>query len=168
MSATAEPAGRAEVTDVLIVGAGPTGLTAALRLAELGVPHLVIDAAEGPSQTSKAALVHASTLEVLAELGVGDQLVEAGRKLHRIVVVDRSKVLARIELTGIPSRYPLALPCRRARRRKCSCRGSPVWTDRCGARIASMRCERREMGTSSPARWRPCAEPSQWRSEPDT
>jgi 2-polyprenyl-6-methoxyphenol hydroxylase-like FAD-dependent oxidoreductase len=109
MSATAPATHRPKVTDVLIVGAGPTGLTAALRLAELGVPHLIVDAAEGPSQTSKAALVHASTLEILAELDVGDELVEAGRKLHRIVLVDRSNVLARVELTGIPSRYPFAL-----------------------------------------------------------
>jgi 2-polyprenyl-6-methoxyphenol hydroxylase-like FAD-dependent oxidoreductase len=101
--------GRTEVTEVLIVGAGPTGLTAAVRLAELGVPHLILDAAKAPTQTSKAALVHASTLELLAELGLGDELVEAGRKVHRIVMVDRSRVLARIELTGIPSTYPFAL-----------------------------------------------------------
>jgi 2-polyprenyl-6-methoxyphenol hydroxylase-like FAD-dependent oxidoreductase len=48
-------------------------------------------------------------LELLAELGAGDELVEAGRKVHRIVMVDRRRVLARIELTDIPSKYPFAL-----------------------------------------------------------
>ena len=61
-----------ETTDIVIVGAGPTGLTAAVRLAQLGVPHVVLDAAAEPSRTSKAALVHASSLEMLAELGVAD------------------------------------------------------------------------------------------------
>jgi 2-polyprenyl-6-methoxyphenol hydroxylase-like FAD-dependent oxidoreductase len=101
--------GRTEVTDVVIVGAGPTGLTAAVRLAELGVPYLVLDAAKAPTQTSKAALVHASTLELLAELGAGDELVAAGRKVHRIAMVDSRRVLAHIELTDIPSKYPFAL-----------------------------------------------------------
>ncbi|HKD33180.1 MAG TPA: FAD-dependent monooxygenase [Gaiellaceae bacterium] len=97
------------VTDVVIVGAGPTGLTAAVRLAQLGVGYLIVDASEAPTQTSKAALVHASTLELLAELGAGDELVAAGREVHRIVMVDRTKVLARVELTDIPSKYPFAL-----------------------------------------------------------
>ena len=63
-----------ERTDVVIVGAGPTGLTAAVRLAQLGVPHVVLDAAAAPTTTSKAALVHASSLELLAELGVADPM----------------------------------------------------------------------------------------------
>ncbi|GLY74342.1 FAD-dependent monooxygenase [Actinoallomurus iriomotensis] len=95
--------------EVVIVGAGPTGLTAALRLTQLGVPHVVLDAAATPTQTSNAALVHASTLELLAELGAADQLIEAGGKVVRIVMVDRGRVLARIGLTGVPSRHPFAL-----------------------------------------------------------
>jgi 2-polyprenyl-6-methoxyphenol hydroxylase-like FAD-dependent oxidoreductase len=96
-------------TIVVIVGAGPTGLTAGVRLAQLGVPYLILDAGTGPTQTSKAALVHASTIELFAELGAADQLVAAGRKVHRIVMVDRATTLARVDLTGIPSRYPFAL-----------------------------------------------------------
>src|SRR5262249_32640396 len=103
------PAGLRETTDVLIVGAGPTGLTAAVRLAELGVPYLIVDAAAEATQTSKAALVHASTLELLAELGGGGELLAAGRKVHRIVMVDRSRVVAHIGLTDVPSTYPFAL-----------------------------------------------------------
>lgn len=109
MHDTREPVDRAETTEVVVVGAGPTGLTAAIRLAELGVPHVVLDAAAEPTRTSKAALVHASTLELLAELGTGDELVAAGRRIRRIVIVDQGRVLTRIDLTDVPSRYPFAL-----------------------------------------------------------
>ena len=66
-----------EQTEVLIVGAGPTGLTAAVRLTQLGIPNVVVDSRAAPTLTSNAALVHASSLELLAELGVGDDLVAA-------------------------------------------------------------------------------------------
>ena len=98
-----------ETTEVVIVGAGPTGLTAAVRLAQLGVPHVVLDAAEAPSRTSKAALVHASSLEVLGELGVAEALVAAGQRLHSIVMVDRGRRLVRVRLTELPTRYPFGL-----------------------------------------------------------
>ena len=109
MHDTREPVDRAESTEVVVVGAGPTGLTAAIRLAELGVPHVVLDAAAEPTRTSKAALVYDSTLELLAEFGAGDELVAAGRKIRRIVVLGRGRVLTRIDLTDVASRYPFAL-----------------------------------------------------------
>jgi 2-polyprenyl-6-methoxyphenol hydroxylase-like FAD-dependent oxidoreductase len=98
-----------EAVNVVIVGSGPTGLTAAVRLAGLGVDHVVLDAAAEPTHTSKAALVHASTLELLAEIGAGDALVAAGLKVRRIVMRDRGKVLLRVRLDGLPSRYPFGL-----------------------------------------------------------
>ncbi len=98
-----------ERTAVVVVGAGPTGLTAALRLAQLGVPYVLLDASAAPTTTSNAALVHASSLEILAELGVGDALVAAGRRMHRITMVDRGRPLLRMEFGDLPSRYPFAL-----------------------------------------------------------
>lgn len=98
-----------EETDVVIVGAGPTGLSAAVRLAQFGVAHVVLDTRLEATQTSNAALIHASTLELLTEVGVGDQLVDAGRIARRIVLADRGRPIGRIGLTDIPSRYPFAL-----------------------------------------------------------
>jgi 2-polyprenyl-6-methoxyphenol hydroxylase-like FAD-dependent oxidoreductase len=98
-----------ERTEVLIVGAGPTGLTAAVRLAQLGIPHIVLDARDGPTETSNAALVHASTVELLAELGIGDELLAAGRRIDHIVMVDRGRPLVRLGFGGLPTRYPFAL-----------------------------------------------------------
>jgi 2-polyprenyl-6-methoxyphenol hydroxylase-like FAD-dependent oxidoreductase len=100
---------RIEHTTVVIVGAGPTGLTAAVRLAQLGIPYVLLDAAPAPTSTSNAALVHASTLEILAELGLGDALVAAGRRMDRIVMVDRGRPLVRVSFTNLPSRYAFAL-----------------------------------------------------------
>ena len=50
--------------DVLVVGAGPTGLAAALMLAHRRVAVRIIDTAEAPSTTSKALAVNSRTLEV--------------------------------------------------------------------------------------------------------
>src|SRR4051794_9021254 len=103
------PAARPEQTEVVVVGAGPTGLTAAIRLAQLGIPHIVLDAAPTPTTTSRAALVHASSLELLSELGVAGELVAAGQVVRRIVMTDRGRPLVRLDLTRLPSTYPFAL-----------------------------------------------------------
>ena len=100
---------RAEVTDVVVAGAGPTGLALAVRLAQLGVAHVVVDADAGPARESRAALVHAATLEILDELGVAAELIAAGVRVNRIGFCDRGRVIARIGLAGVPSRYRFAL-----------------------------------------------------------
>ena len=101
--------GQAGMTEVVVVGAGPTGLTVAVRLAQLGVPHVVVDAASGPASESRAALVHAATLEILDELGAAGELISAGVRVNRIGFSDNGHIIARIGLTGVPSRYPFAL-----------------------------------------------------------
>ena len=98
-----------ETTEVAVVGAGPTGLTMATRLAQLGVPHVVVDANAGPVRESRATLVHAATLEILDELGAAGELIAAGTRVNRIAFSDRGRVIARIGLAGVPSRYGFAL-----------------------------------------------------------
>ena len=61
-------------TDVLIVGAGPTGLTLAAALTARGVRTTVIDRLPEGANTSRAAVVHARTLEVLEALEVSERL----------------------------------------------------------------------------------------------
>ena len=55
---------------VLIVGAGPTGLTAALELSRLGIPVRIIDKQSAPATTSRAVGVQARTLELLEPRGL--------------------------------------------------------------------------------------------------
>ncbi|NRF67790.1 FAD-dependent monooxygenase [Aquincola sp. S2] len=96
-------------TDVLIVGAGPTGLTLATALAARGVRATVIDRLAEGANTSRAAVVHARTLEVLERLGVAQRLEAAGLQAQRFTIRDRDRVLVPIGFSDLPSRYPYTL-----------------------------------------------------------
>ncbi len=63
-------------TDVLIAGAGPTGLVLALVLQRLGVRVRVVDKVAEPGTTSRALVVHARTLEFYRQLGIADDVVQ--------------------------------------------------------------------------------------------
>jgi 2-polyprenyl-6-methoxyphenol hydroxylase-like FAD-dependent oxidoreductase len=96
-------------TDVLIVGAGPCGLALAAALAVDGIRTLVIDRLAEGANTSRAAVVHARTLEVLEPIGVASRLVEQGLQARRFTVRDRDRVLVPIGFDQLPTRYPYAL-----------------------------------------------------------
>ncbi|MFC7375528.1 FAD-dependent monooxygenase [Brachybacterium sp. GCM10030268] len=64
-------------TDVLVVGAGPTGLMAALVLARRGVRAEVIDPKSGPTRESRALVVQARSMEIYDQLGLAQQVLEA-------------------------------------------------------------------------------------------
>jgi 2-polyprenyl-6-methoxyphenol hydroxylase-like FAD-dependent oxidoreductase len=68
-------------TDVLIVGAGPTGLVLALWLTRLGVRVRIVDKTAEPGTTSRALAVQARTLEFYSQVGLADAVVERGRKM---------------------------------------------------------------------------------------
>jgi 2-polyprenyl-6-methoxyphenol hydroxylase-like FAD-dependent oxidoreductase len=72
------------VTDVLIAGAGPTGLTLALRLAQKGIRLRIIETRDGPGQASRAMVVQARTLEFYQQLGLAEQLIERGIPIDSI------------------------------------------------------------------------------------
>src|SRR5262249_48527255 len=65
-------------TRVLIVGAGPTGLTLALSLGRRGVPFRLISEADGPGEHSRAMVVQARTLEFYDQFGFADEVVRQG------------------------------------------------------------------------------------------
>jgi 2-polyprenyl-6-methoxyphenol hydroxylase-like FAD-dependent oxidoreductase len=65
-------------TRVLIVGAGPTGLTLALDLARRGIAFRLIEAAETPFAGSRGKGIQPRTLEILEDLGVIDAILAAG------------------------------------------------------------------------------------------
>lgn len=71
-------------TDVLIVGAGPTGLALALFLTRLGVRVRIVDTTAGPGTTSRALVLHARTLEFYRQVGIADHCVEGGTEFAAI------------------------------------------------------------------------------------
>ena len=92
-------------TDVLIVGAGPTGLALALALKQAGVDHRIVDALPAGLNTSRAAVVHAHTLEMLEGLGVVPDLQDSGLDLSRFTIRDRDQALLEIGFRDLPSTY---------------------------------------------------------------
>jgi 2-polyprenyl-6-methoxyphenol hydroxylase-like FAD-dependent oxidoreductase len=68
-------------TDVLIIGAGPTGLVLALWLTRLGVRVRIVDKTAEPGTTSRALAVQGRTLELYRQVGLAEAVVESGRKM---------------------------------------------------------------------------------------
>jgi 2-polyprenyl-6-methoxyphenol hydroxylase-like FAD-dependent oxidoreductase len=96
-------------TDVLIVGAGPTGLTLATALSTRGIQTIIVDREAAGANTSRAAVVHARTLEVLEPIGVAERLVKLGIKAPRFTIRDRDRILVTLRFNDLPSRYPYSL-----------------------------------------------------------
>ena len=81
------------MTDVIVVGAGPTGLLLAGDLAEAGVDVTVLERRDGTiSNLSRAFGVHARTLEELDARGLADQLVSTGATLRTLKLFEKVEV----------------------------------------------------------------------------
>ena len=94
---------------VVVVGAGPTGLTLACTLRAAGLDVLVLDKVTEGANTSRAAVIHARTLEVLDELHVTPRLIAEGCVVPVFTVRDRQRVLARLNFSNLPTPYPYTL-----------------------------------------------------------
>jgi 2-polyprenyl-6-methoxyphenol hydroxylase-like FAD-dependent oxidoreductase len=82
--------------EVLIAGAGPTGLVLALWLTHQGVDVRIVDKTAGPGSTSRAVVVHARTLELYRQVGLAEDVVRAGMPNPAINLWVRGKRRARI------------------------------------------------------------------------
>jgi 2-polyprenyl-6-methoxyphenol hydroxylase-like FAD-dependent oxidoreductase len=96
-------------TDVLIVGAGPSGLTLAASLVKKGVATTVVDRQPAGANTSRAAVVNARTLEVLEDLDVARRLVKEGIQAPGFSIRDRARTLIPIDFSELPTDYPYSL-----------------------------------------------------------
>ncbi len=95
--------------DVLVVGAGPVGLTAACELARRGVTVRIIDKAPAIPATSRALAIFPRTLEVFTFMGMASRIIEAGRRLEGISISNERGPLAQLDLGGLSTPYPFAL-----------------------------------------------------------
>jgi 2-polyprenyl-6-methoxyphenol hydroxylase-like FAD-dependent oxidoreductase len=101
---------------VLIVGAGPTGMTAALELSRLGIPVRVIEKVPAPPpgappapERSRAIAVQARTLELLEMRGLADEMLRQGHPTAGMSAYSDEKRLLHLDFGGIDSRYPYLL-----------------------------------------------------------
>lgn len=88
-------------SDVLIIGAGPTGLVLALWLSKLGIGVRIIDKTSAPGTTSRALAVQARTLELYRQLDLSDTLIEHG---HRVAAANfwvKGEPVTRLPLSRI-------------------------------------------------------------------
>jgi 2-polyprenyl-6-methoxyphenol hydroxylase-like FAD-dependent oxidoreductase len=96
-------------SDVLIVGAGPTGLVLALWLTKLGAKPRIIDKTAGPGTTSRALAVHARTLELYRQLDLTGDVIARGHKVPAVRLWVKGEPRARVSFEEIGSRltpYP--------------------------------------------------------------
>ncbi|HEY3688532.1 MAG TPA: FAD-dependent oxidoreductase [Streptosporangiaceae bacterium] len=98
-----------ESTDVLVVGAGPVGLTLATALARRGVDAVLVDRAAEGANTSRAAVVHARTMEVLRGIDVTGKLIDRGVTVPRITIRERDHELLSVRFDELPTDYPFVL-----------------------------------------------------------
>jgi 2-polyprenyl-6-methoxyphenol hydroxylase-like FAD-dependent oxidoreductase len=96
-------------TDVLVVGAGPTGLTTAVSLVARGRAVTVVDDQDEGQNTSRASVVYSRTLEVLEPYGVAQRLVSQGIHARRFTIRDRDRVLMNVPFDWLPTAYPYTL-----------------------------------------------------------
>jgi 2-polyprenyl-6-methoxyphenol hydroxylase-like FAD-dependent oxidoreductase len=133
--------------DVVIVGAGPTGLALAAVLATAGVSFVLVDRLAEGVNTSRAAVVHARTLEVLEELEVTDRLRVEGHVVPRFTVRDRDHVLATIRFDGLPTRYPYTLMVPQHSTEAILLAGCASWAATCTVRMWPLTCGRMRTGS---------------------
>lgn len=88
-------------SDVLIIGAGPTGLVLALWLSKLGIRVRIIDKTSEPGTTSRALAVQARTLELYSQLDLSDAVVQNGHKVAAANFWVKGEPVARLPLSTI-------------------------------------------------------------------
>lgn len=94
---------------VLIVGAGPTGMTAAIELKRLGMDVRVVDRSDHMARYSQALVVQARTLEQLQRYGLAEEAIARGRKLNEAKFYSEGKLIVDFKLDHMDGRYPFAL-----------------------------------------------------------
>jgi 2-polyprenyl-6-methoxyphenol hydroxylase-like FAD-dependent oxidoreductase len=99
-------------TDVIVVGAGPTGLSLACQLIRYGVDFVVVEKNEAITPFSKALGVHARTLEIYEQIDLAKPAVERGTIAGKVRLLEGGKIVGEVDLSNMGeglSAYPFLL-----------------------------------------------------------
>jgi 2-polyprenyl-6-methoxyphenol hydroxylase-like FAD-dependent oxidoreductase len=94
---------------ILVVGAGPVGLTLACELARRDVSVRIVDTLETPTDQSRAIVLHARSLEMLERIGVIDEIIDSGVRTVAMEMRAEGRVLTRLALDTVDSPYPFSV-----------------------------------------------------------
>ncbi len=100
--------------EVLVVGAGPVGLVAALFLQQSGVRVEIVDMHVRTTQHSYALAIHPRTLRILDEAGLSEELIGAGRKVTKVAYYEGRERRAEIDYSLLASSHPYLLVVRQS------------------------------------------------------
>jgi len=90
---------------VLIIGAGPAGMMAAIELSRFGILVRLIERTTKPADTSRAVTIQPRTLELFQQRGLAEKLVPKGNKVVAASVYGAGKRVFRLDFEGVDSEY---------------------------------------------------------------
>src|SRR5688572_3030409 len=100
--------------EVLVVGAGPVGLVAALFLQQHGVRVEIVDMHQRTTQHSYALAIHPRTLRILDDAGLSEGLIGAGHKVTKVAYYEGQERRAEIDYSALASKHPYLLVIRQS------------------------------------------------------
>lgn len=98
-----------KMIDILIVGAGPTGLMMAIELKRRGFSVRIIDKDEDRAGQSRAIAIQPRSLEIFEQLGIVDRFLSEGLKVQGLNLIGQNRKLAHIDFSSLPSSYKFIL-----------------------------------------------------------
>jgi len=102
-------AGSGPDCQVLVVGAGPTGLVLAAELLARGIRTRIIDKGDGVELQARAIGIHARTLEILDMMGLAERFTERGQVVRHLRFYSRGRCLTSLEFARCGSRFGFLL-----------------------------------------------------------
>lgn len=99
-------------TQVIIIGAGPTGLALAVQLQRYNIDFIILERNDATTHLSKAMVVHARTLEIFDQIGLAEKAVSIGQPAQRFLLLSKGKVKGEVTIGAFGeglSPYPFAL-----------------------------------------------------------